>query len=284
MSVRPDRRSTATADQAEGLRRLFGGERQRLIPLVHNPLVPGTGVVMERLCAALSELGLSTLVVDASETATAPHELAAVDLAACVEPLSPQVSYLAARGLPARYLDSRATMAGFLDALADAAPQADVVLLHAGAPDLRRIFASRTPSPVLLAGAQPESLTQAYASMKQLSQRLGTLTYDLVIASDVGARRARRMADRLAECADHFLGSALRHAAVVDPLLPVGSPLPPALGRLVAAQVRPGPQAGALAMADGGLPAVPAVPPPRLRTAAAAAARRQPVRPSGRAN
>jgi hypothetical protein len=42
------------ADQAAGLRALFGNGRTRHLPLVHNPFVPAGGVVMERLCAALS--------------------------------------------------------------------------------------------------------------------------------------------------------------------------------------------------------------------------------------
>jgi flagellar biosynthesis protein FlhG len=235
----PTRRNIAPRDQAHGLRQLFAGAEMRFVPLVHNPHVPGAGAVMERLCAAFAALGLRTLVVDAADTASPPHELASVDLAACVEPLSVSVSYLAARGLPMQYLDSRATLVGFLEALRGAAPQADLVLLHAGALDLRRMFAGRTPRPVLLAGARPDSLTHAYTSMKLLSQRLGALAYDLVVAGDVSLRRARRMGDRLEECADHFLGAALRDLAVVDPQaspqLPLGEDLRALAAGLVAA-------------------------------------------------
>ncbi len=232
MPAQPPRRFAAPPDQAHGLRQLFAGGETRFVPLVHNPQVPSAGAVMERLCSAFAELGLHTLVVDAAETASPPQELATVDLSACVETLSVNVSYLAARGLPMNYLDSRATMVGFLEALRLAAPRADVVLLHASALDLRRIFAGRTPRPVLLASNRPDSLTHAYTSMKQLSQRLGTLAYDLVIAGDVGPRRATGMIDRLAECADHFLGAALRHVAVLDPGAPTQGLLPADLRRL----------------------------------------------------
>ncbi len=227
-------------DQAHGLRQMFGGERFRVLPLVHNALVSGAGAVMERLCATVAERGLHTLVVDAAPSASPPHELATIDLAACVEPLTAQVSYLAARGLPALYLDSRATMAGFLDALRAAAPHADVVVLHVDALDLRRIFSGRAPRPIVLAGARPDSLTGAYASMKLIGQRLGALTYDLIIADDCAAARARGMAQRLAECADHLLGSALRHCATIDPYAMhsahTATP-PPALRRLVGGQL-----------------------------------------------
>ncbi|MDO9285753.1 MAG: flagellar biosynthesis protein [Aquabacterium sp.] len=245
-------------DQAHGLRQLFAGREPRFVPLVHNPQVSGTGVVMERLCAAFADLGLRTLVVDAADSASPPHELASVDLAACIEPLSDQVSYLAARGLAMQYLDSRATLTGFLDALRTAAPVADVVLLHAGALDLRRMFAGRTPRPVLLAGSRADSLTHAYTSMKLLSQRLGALAYDLVVAGDVTERRAVRMGDRLAECADHFLGAALRQVAVVDPTAPAHSPLTADLSRLAADLVAALPGAApANALAE--LPAYPAM-------------------------
>lgn len=239
MPATPVRRPTAPRDQAHGLRQLFAGAELRFVPLVHNPQVPGAGAVMERLCAAFADQGLHTLVVDAADTATLPQELASVDLGACVEPLSAQVSYLAARGLPMQYLDARATLTGFLDALRAAAPRADIVLLHASATDLRRMFVGSAPSPVLLAGARPDSLTHAYGSMKLLSQRLGALAYDLVIAGDVGPRRAQRMAERLTECADHFLGAALRHVAVIDPLQPAHRALPVDLRRLAAAQAGP---------------------------------------------
>ncbi|MES2717813.1 MAG: flagellar biosynthesis protein [Pseudomonadota bacterium] len=248
------RRPNTPRDQAHGLRQLFAGQALRFVPLVHNPQVPGAGAVMERLCSALAEHGLHTLVVDAADSASPAHQLATVDLAACVERLSPRVSYLAAGGLAMHFLDSRATLGAFIEALraAAAAPavMADVVLLHAGALDLRRMFAGQAPRPLLLAGSRADSLTHAYTSMKLLSQRLGALAYDLVVAGDVSHRRARRMGERLADCADHFLGAALRQVAVVDPLLPAQAPLSADLRGLVADLLSPtvrGPAANPLA-------------------------------------
>ena len=245
MAALSPRRTHVPFDQAHGLRQLFAGQALRFLPLVHNPHVPGAGVVMERLCAVLGELGLRTLVVDAADSATRAHALATVDLPACIERLSPQVAYLAAGGLPMHFLDSRATLVAFVEALRGAAQacQADVVLLHAGALDLRRMFAGQAPRPLLLAGSRPDSLTHAYTSMKLLSQRLGALAYDLVVAGDVGARRAARMGERLADCADHFLGAALRQVAVVDPEAPALAPPSAELHALVADRLSPGPQA-----------------------------------------
>lgn len=240
MKTRRADRPPAPGDQADGLRQLFAVRDLRFVPLVHNPQVTGAGAVMERLCAGFAQQGMHTLVVDAADSASLPHELAAVDLSACVETLSTEVSYLAARGLALHYLDNRASLVGFLGALGRAAPRADVVLLHAGAGDLRRMFVGRHPCPVLLVGSRPDSLMPAYAAIKLLSHALGPLAFDLVIASDQGPELARRMGQRLRDCADRFLGAALRHLVLLDPLTPPHEPPAADLSRLACAQLAPG--------------------------------------------
>ncbi len=156
MPAQPQRRSATPQDQAHGLRQLFAGQDLCFLPLVHNPHVPGTGAVMERLCAALAERGLRTLVVDAADSASPAHQLATVDLAACVEQLSPQVAYLAAGGLPMHYLDSRATLAGFIEALRGtaSATQASVVLAACRRTGLAAHVCRHHPAPAA-AGRQP---------------------------------------------------------------------------------------------------------------------------------
>ena len=162
-------------------------------------------------------MGLNTLVVDAADSSPAPHELAALDLRACIEPLSPQVSYLAARGLPLRHVDTRGSSAHFLDRLQAAAPQARVLLVHAGAPDLARLFGRRALRPLLLAADQPDSLTHAYAAMKLLVMRCALMSYDLLLAAPPTGRRVPAIAQRLASCADSFLGAALHDWVAIDP-------------------------------------------------------------------
>ncbi len=229
--------AAAPLDQAHGLRQMFAATRQRFVPLVHNPHVAFGGIAMERLCAAFAEVQLGTLVVDAADTASTPHEVASVDLSACIEPLSRNVSFLAARGLPMRWLDARGNTSGFLTALSEASPRHDVVLVHAGPTDLARLFAGRTPRPLLLAADQPESLTHAYASMKLLSQRLGVMAFDLLLAAPGSRQRMARIADRLASCADRFLGAAVGEWAVVDPTADDTGAPDAALRRLAAAQI-----------------------------------------------
>ncbi len=225
-------------DQADGLRRMFATPQQRFVALLHNPHVAFGGLAMERLCAAWAERGLHTLVVDAADTAGAPQELAAVDLSACIEPLSRQVSFIAARGLPLQWLDSRGSTAGFLPAMGQAAPLADVVLVHAGATDITRLFAGRMPRPILVADDSSDSLTHAYAAMKLVNQGLGVMVFDLLLAAAAEHPHMARVADRLASCADRFLGAAVGEWALADPGEDERQPPGPALMALALAQLR----------------------------------------------
>ncbi len=224
-----DFQSSFPADQADGLRRMFAHTRVRFVPVVANPNMAFGGVMLERLCTAFSEQGAHVLVVDAADRSPAPAEISFMDLAECVEPLSPQVSYLAARGLPIRYVNSQGCTAGFLQAVTDAAPHVDVVLVHANESDLCRLFVRSEARPLLLADDRPASVTHAYAAMKLLTQRAGLVVYDLLLCAAPTSPRAERIAVQLATCADDFLGVVLRHWLHVDAASNARDPAPPAL-------------------------------------------------------
>jgi hypothetical protein len=209
--------SSFPADQASGLRQMFAHARVRFVPVVANPHVAFGGVMLERLCTAFGEQGAQVLVIDASDRAPHPKEMAVFDLSACVEPLSPQVAYLAARGLPVRYVDAQGSTAAFLHAAADAAPHADVVLVHATEADLCRLFSRSEARPLLLADDRPSSVTHAYAAMKLLTQRAGLVVFDLLLCASPASPRAERIAIQLATCADDFLGAVLRDWLQIDP-------------------------------------------------------------------
>ncbi len=223
-------------DQADGLRRLFARQRVKMVPVVSNPNMAFGGVMLERLCAGFTELGLHVLVVDASERAGAPSDRAVIDLADAIEPLCAGVSYLAARGLPIRYVDAAGSTEPFLRALADAAPRAEVILVHAPASDLARLFARSAElarrggdeaapvRPLLLADDRPASVTHAYAALKLLTQRAGLLVHDLLLGAAPNSPRAERIAIQLATCADDFLGAALRDWMRIDPATAVSEP------------------------------------------------------------
>jgi len=231
-------RTSLPTDQADGLRRMFAAAESVLVPVVANPHVEHHGSMLARLAGVFAEQGLNTLVVDAADTAPEPGELAFIDLAACVEPLGPQLAYLAARGLPMRHVDTHGSCAGFLPRVMNVVGETDVVVLHAEARVLARMLGQRELRPVLLASANGESVTHAYAAMKLLVQRLGLMSFDLVQP----VARARtpspaQIADRLADCADRFLGAALHDWAAIEPNLALAEPAGPDLMRLAAAQM-----------------------------------------------
>lgn len=225
-------------DQAAGLRRLFAGRQRQLLALVANPHVAFSGLVLDRLATRLAADGARVLVVDAASTSPAPHELAELDLAACVEPIGERVAYLPARGLPLSHVDTRGSSARFVDALESAVPGAQVILIHADGVDLARMFRHRALRPVLLGADQPESIKHAYASAKLLAQRAGLMSFDLLLAAAANSPRVSAITEGLRGCADTFLGAVLRHAAVLDPASdPDELAADAALARLLGAQL-----------------------------------------------
>jgi hypothetical protein len=229
--------AAAIQDQAHGLRQLFGHARVRMVPVVANPHMAFGGVMLERLCTAFSEQGSHVLVVDAAESSPTPAEMSVMDLGECIEILSPHVSYLAARGLPLRHVDARGSSAHWLDSLHAAAPHSSALLVHAAAADLARLFPQHAPRPLLLAAEHPESLTHAYAAMKLLALRNRHRQFDLLLAAPPQSRRAAAIAQRLASCAQSFLGASLQAWVAIDPACDVREVPSDALVDLVAAQL-----------------------------------------------
>lgn len=224
-------------DQAHGLRRLFAGRRRHVLPLAANAHVAFAGLVLDRVAAVLAAQGHEVLVVDAANASPPPHELAGVDLAACIETIAPRVAYLPARGLPKAYVDTRGSAGAFIDAVHLAAPQVEVVLLHAEAIDLARLLKHRAARPILLGADHPESVKHAYASAKLLVNRCGLMTYDLLLAAGPQSPRAASIPASLAGCAETFLGAMLRHSALVDPAGEINGPPDAELAALLADQL-----------------------------------------------
>ncbi len=227
----------APLDQADGLRRLFAGRRRSLVPLAANPHGASGARVLDRLAVLLAALGRHVLVVDAASTSPLPHELASVDLSACVLNVAPRVSYLAARGLPMDFVDTRGSSGAFVDAVQAAAPQADVVLLHADGIDLARLLKGRAVRPLLLGADHPESIKHAYANAKLLARRCDLMTFDLLLVAAQLSPRAAGIAESLGSCLETFLGAALRRTAQIDPESAPDAPASADLTRLLAAQL-----------------------------------------------
>jgi hypothetical protein len=217
---------------------MFAAAQAIVVPVVANPHVEHHGAVLARLASVFAEQGLNTLVVDAADTAPEPGELAFIDLGACVEPLSPQLAYLAARGLPMQHVDTHGSCASFIPRMMNVVYDVDVVVIHAEARVLARMLGEKPMRPVLLASGAGESLTHAYAALKLLVQRLGLMSFDLVMPALKGrGPTPKQIAQRVSDCADRFLGAAMHDSAVIDPDMAFGAASAPDLMRLAAAQL-----------------------------------------------
>jgi flagellar biosynthesis protein FlhG len=226
-------------DQAHGLRQLFSGRRVRFVPVVSNPHIAFGGLMLERLCSAFGAHGARTLVVDAGERAAQADAAVLVDLAVAIEHLSPQVAYLAARGLLSRCVDADGFTSAFLDCVVDATGEIDVVLVHAPAADLCRLFSRHDPRhaarresyPLLLCDDRPTSVTHAYGALKLLAQRAALLVHDVLLGATPASPRAVRICDQLASCAELYLHATVRHALRIDPAAEANEPATPELRR-----------------------------------------------------
>ena len=230
-------------DQAEGLRQMFAHTRARFVPVVSNPHVAFGGVMLERLCTAFAERGANVLVIDAGERAGEAGEMALIELGQCIERLSTQVSFLAARGLSVRFVDATGSSRGFLRAAAEASPRSDIVLVHAPAPELFRMFspgqngAAEGEVPIVFCDDRPASVTHAYGGVKLLAQRADLVVFDLLLGAAPQSPRAERIVAKLSSCADSFFGGVLRNAARIDPAGDATEPPSAALRRIAAARL-----------------------------------------------
>ena len=229
MAFPSDVRRAQPGDQADGLRRLFSARTVRFIPVVANPFVACEDVLVLQLGAALEQLGLYTLVVDVCDPGSAvrehfPHAEhgAAAALADRITVLTDRTARLRARGLSARWLDGRGSTQAFLQAVIEAAPLSQAVLVHGSASELARMFGRHDahlsqPRPIVLCDERADSMTHAYAALKVLSQRSDWLTHDLLVSAAAGSSGARRVQDRLAQCAALFFGGVRHDAFEIDP-------------------------------------------------------------------
>jgi len=105
-----------------------------------------------------------------------------------------------------------------------------VVIVHAEASELGRLFSGRAVRPLLLAADHPASVTQAYAGLKLLAQRHSLMAFGLLLAAMPEEPRVPRIAEQLALTADRFVGAALHDWACIDP---TDAGVPRGLARLV---------------------------------------------------
>jgi hypothetical protein len=68
--------------------------------------------------------------------------------------------------------------------------------------------------------------------MKLMTLRAGFMVYELMLSAPPASPRSERIVERLASCADDFLGAVLRDFATVDPASAATDAPPPEVRRL----------------------------------------------------
>ncbi|MCX7660381.1 MULTISPECIES: hypothetical protein [Caldimonas] len=212
--------SERAVDQAYGLRRLFAHHTVHLLPVAANPFTPGAHVLLEGLCHGFAAQDLHTLVVDAAPspytTGVDVAEAVArdLDLGQWIDPLDAHTSVLAASPTLAWFGEAPGSAALLFEALREAAPSADVIVFHADAALLSGLFAGRRVRPLIFAGDDAASLTEAYASIKILLQYAGLGEHAVVMDLGTPTLGVPVAATRLAHCVKQFLGGTVYLEAV----------------------------------------------------------------------
>lgn len=237
--MNPSANTNALMDQAAGLRRLFSHKQVRFVPVVANPYVARSSVMMDQLCHAIRTMDLRALVVNASHTAGASAYQPRNRSRLAAERLAPGLGYLdvAMRDLDPMGPDAQQPAQVFLHEVAGTMPDADVVLVHAAASDLVHLFnrhrgGTHAPRFVLLCDDEPPAITSAYGALKLLATRGGLMAHNLLLSTLQGAHAAAAVAARLARCAHQFLGALQHHTAWVNPVRPDADAHLPAMYRL----------------------------------------------------
>ena len=211
-----------TMDQAHGLRRLFAQQTLHFMPVVSNPYVKRSAVLLDKLCQGLTGQGMHVLVVDAT-----PHpSLRGVNLldvmrrdlnlGQWVDELDSHVSVLTV-GSSFEDLASRTDMRQRLfEFLRESAPTADLILFHADALATSRVFAEQAVRPLVLSTDDPASITEVYASIKLLVQCGHLHKHSMVLDLLGKIRGLPNCAVRLGKCVQDFLGAQLHLAALTS--------------------------------------------------------------------
>jgi flagellar biosynthesis protein FlhG len=231
-----DARRAQPEDQADGLRRLFSARTARFIPVVANPFVVHEPMLVRQICAALEQLGLYILLVDVrgQPCPGVPVVRAGVSLGERLAVLSDRTASLSLPGLSGM---GSAGCRGVLRTVLEAAPLSQAVVVHGPADVLVSLFAAgdaalSVPRPLVLCDTRPESMTHAYAALKQLSLQARWSTHDLLLSAAAGSADLQRVKDRLAQAAALFLGGVRHDAIPLDPA--VIAPNTPATASLMA--------------------------------------------------
>lgn len=219
-------------DQAAGLRRMFGGRRQRVVTFTAAGDGVGKTQVVANLAAAIAAQGRSVLVVDESaghdDVVGAFGARATLDLLDVVQGRRTLDEVLVGVDANVRVLPA----ARAVNALGQLAPVQQESLLHAVAilgapPDVILVDAAHdhplgfspfglvTPETVLVLSASGASITATYALIKQVSQRYGRRQFRVLINKAKTFEEAEQVYANLAHVAAQRAVASISLAGVV---------------------------------------------------------------------
>lgn len=213
-------------DQAQGLRRLFGGGGVRVLPI--TSVGEDSAPFVAHLAAALSRLGQRTLVLDADRGRIAPavqlrarHDL--LHLLAGERTLD-EVVLRSPEGfgvLPAhRGLDEFVRADGDVDALFGAfaaLPRPfDVLLVTAPPETLAGVLGRRTAEAALVCGTDPREVAGAYSRIKAMHTLHGFERFHVAFHRVGSPADAAASHERLARTASRFLQARVDFLGAIE--------------------------------------------------------------------
>lgn len=223
----------AVADQADGLRRLIGRRRLRVLPVLGDPADAASAACVVGLACASSGAGRRTYVLDegaggiaAALGLTWRAELADLlegrrDIAQVVLPGPCGVGIVPARKGVAALLEAGASGADLFEGFAQLSARPDLVIFHLEDAGAARLLPEDSEL-LVLARPGEEALTGAYARIKRLVQGGRPRMRLLVHGADAG--EGNGVHAQLAAVARRFLAADLLYAGHIerDPALAGG--------------------------------------------------------------
>ncbi|MDR1709164.1 MAG: AAA family ATPase [Candidatus Accumulibacter sp.] len=219
-------------DQAAGLRRIFSGERLRVVAFVSGGPGAGKSLIVANLAACLAQRGKSVLMIDENagrqNLAACFGAAARGDLADVIDGglpmneallrVAPGVQLLAAAGAVGQLghlseAQGRALLAAF--GALDEPP--DAVLVDAS-PDHPLGFSPlglAAQDAVIVVSPAPASITGAYALIKKVSLTYARRNYRVLVNGAPGERQARAVFGNIARVAHGRRFARLEYAGAV---------------------------------------------------------------------
>lgn len=219
-------------DQAAGLRRLLGGERQRIVTFAAASEGVGKTHVVANLAAALVQQGKSVLVVDENAAqdnvagwfgTTSGHDLLDVLqgrrslVSTLIEP-EPGLHVLPAARAAKAFGQLGATQRdAFLSALSRPNLKPDVILIDAAHdhPHGFSPFGLASPETVVVLSATAAAITSAYALIKRVSASFGRRHFRVLVNKVRDAAEAERVYGNLARVSTQRAVATLGFAGYV---------------------------------------------------------------------